>query len=239
MKSMVQHPQALRGTAAYAHQRGTRWRRHGVLAAVVLGHGLLLSVLAHVAGQHLARDGSHTPAHPTAPLATTMRLVVQLLPLASGEAPRTPQREASARSGPTPVASPAPPPPRVDAAAADASSRVSATAAPLEPPATLGVHLDSQTLRRALDDADVGTVRGLAKRAGRLDEVERLRADPLAAAVASAATSTLREGAQARVADDAKCKQELGKSGVGEKNRDNDRDTFMSTYIGAGKDCKK
>jgi len=112
----------------------------------------------------------------------------------------------------------------VEAGAEDASPRV---------------HIDSQTLRRALDDADVGTVRGLAKRAGRLDEVERLRADLLAAAVASAATSTLREGAQARVVDDAKCKQELGKSGVGEKNRDNDRDTFMSTYIGAGKDCKQ
>ena len=66
-----------------------------------------------------------------------------------------------------------------------------------------------------------------------------LGADPLAERMASAATSTLREGSQARVADDAKCKQELGKSGVGERSHSNDRDTFMSSYIGAGKDCKK
>jgi hypothetical protein len=127
----------------------------------------------------------------------------------------------------------------VDGGVADVVPRAPAVTAPVESPSTPAVHLDHQTLRRAMQDAEAGTVRGLAKRAGRLDAVERLRADPLAAAMASAATSTLREGAQARVADDAKCKQELGKSGVGEKNRDNDRDTFMSTYIGTGKDCKQ
>jgi len=108
MQTTEEHARALRGTAAYAHRRDTRLRRHGVLAAVVLGHGLLLSVLAHVASQHLARDGSHTPAHPTAPLATTMRLVVQLLPLVSGEAPRTAEPEAPARSSPAPLVRPAP-----------------------------------------------------------------------------------------------------------------------------------
>lgn len=237
---MLEHTRSLLGTAAYAHRRDTRWRRHGVLAGVVLGHGLLLGLLAHVASQHLARDGSHTPVHPTAPLATTVRLVVQLLPLASAEAPRATEHEASfARSDPAPAVGPAPQAQRVDTSTADATPRAPAMAAPVEPPPTPGVHFDNQTLRRAMEDAETRTVRGLAKRAGRLDEVERLRADPLSAAMASAGRTNLRDGSQARIAQEDACKQELGKSGVGEKNRDNDRDTFMSTYIGAGKDCKQ
>ena len=65
-----------------------------------------------------------------------------------------------------------------------------------------------------------------------------MRTNPLDKAMAAAAVHTLREDVLARVAKDNECKQELGLSGVGEMNRDNNRDTFMSTYIGAGKKCK-
>lgn len=237
MQTMAEQARVLPGTSGYAPRGDTRWHRQAVLAGVVLGHGLLLGLLAQVAGQHLARDWPQTLAHPAA-LATTMRLVVQLLPLAAGAVPRAAEGERPAR----PVSATAMPAlrfPQPDFGVVQTPTPSPVMAVPEAAPATPGVHLDDQTLRRAMEDAEAGTVRALAKRAGRLGEVERLRADPLAASMASAATSTLREGAQARIADDAKCKQELGKSGLGEKNRDNDRDTFMSTYIGAGKDCKQ
>lgn len=239
MQTMAEHARALPGISAYAPPRDARWHRQAVLAGVVLGHGLLVGLLAYLANQHLARDWPPSASHATAPLATTVRLVVQLLPLASGAVPRAVDVERAARTAGA-AATTALRFPQSDAGVAQTPTASSAVVVVPEPATpTPGVQLDVQTLRRALDDAEAGTVRTLAKRAGRLNEVERLRGDPLAPAMAGAATSALREGAQARVAEDAKCKQELGKSGVGEKSRDNDRDTFMSTYIGAGKDCRQ
>lgn len=241
MQATAERMQGLFGAVRGAPgRRRVRWDRQGILLAVILGHGVMLGVLSHVAGQHLAWHWGAASRVPAVPLATTLRLVVQLLPLASGESRHATQPDSTGtRSIPNPVARPSLlPQPRATDVPAALPPAPTATA-PTQPLVVPEVRVDDLILRRAMQDADAGTVRDLAKRAGRLDQLERLRADPLAERMASAATSTLREGSQARVADDAKCKQELGKSGVGERSHSNDRDTFMSSYIGSGKECKK
>ena len=227
--------------------RYPRRSRQAVLLVVLLGHGVFLSVLAYYANPYRAAEHGRAQPRPDAALATTLRLVVNLLPLVSGAVPRTATQEPARRVPGSDARIPdtqAPPSlavwvpvPAGEAPPAPIAGK-SLASEPLAAANSPAVRIDTQALQRALADAEKGTFRGLAKDAGRLDEIDPVRTNPLHKAMAAAAVSTLREDVLARVAKDNECKQELGLSGVGEMNRDNNRDTFMSTYIGAGKKCK-
>lgn len=219
-----------------------RDHRKGVLLAVLLGHGALLGLLAHDAGRRSAARWWLAPSQAAAPSEPSPPLVVRLLPLPSDAPPHaTAQGRTISRAAPTPSTRSTLTQLPQQAQRPETPVAVGG-AAPSEPPATAaqpGLRIDDQTLRQAAADAEAGTVRALAKAAGRLDGLERPRTPPLVVAMGAAAPPNLQEQIRARIAKDNACKQELGKSGVGERNVHNDRDTFMPSYIGAGRECKK
>ena len=84
------------------------------------------------------------------------------------------------------------------AALSSAPAAVEAASAPVRMEQAL--RLDAKTMQRAIADAQRGTFREMAKNAGRLDEIEPLKADQFAGVIASAALPSLLEQSEARLA---------------------------------------